>query len=172
MIEGVVTDGEAIVALSVKGPADAEHRIEVVIDTGFDRFLTLPPDLIEKLGLIPRGDAEAILADGSITSVPIYRATVVWDGRLRPVVIEQANTTPLVGMLLLDGYELHMQCTEGGSVTVSALRRSADVAQMQHESRPMMHFCNMAGGIARRQAGATARAQCRSPASCDRGSCG
>jgi len=35
--------------------------------------------------------------------------------------VDQAETTPLVGMSLLEGYELTVQAQPGGNVTIAAL---------------------------------------------------
>jgi len=50
MITGVVTaDREAVVRILMRGPAGQRERIEAVIDTGFDGWLSLPPALITLL---------------------------------------------------------------------------------------------------------------------------
>ena len=52
MIQGVVnTAYEAVVALSLQGPEGQAQDIEAVIDTGYSGFLTLPPGLVDDLGL-------------------------------------------------------------------------------------------------------------------------
>ena len=51
MIRGEVSaDWEATIRLKVLGPSGQEEDVEAVIDTGFNGFLTLPPDLIARLG--------------------------------------------------------------------------------------------------------------------------
>ena len=51
----------------------------------------------------------------------IYEVTVLWDGSLRRIAVDEASTAPLVGMALLHGYELSVQVRNGGSVTIKAL---------------------------------------------------
>jgi predicted aspartyl protease len=78
MITGVVTpDLEAVVGLTVQGPAGQEQWIEAAIDTGFDGWLSLPPALIALLKLPWRRRGRALLADGSDTLFDIYEAAVV-----------------------------------------------------------------------------------------------
>ena len=69
------------------------------MDTGYDGDLSLPRELISELGLewVRRGVTE--LADGSYIHADHFRAALEWDGRQREVVIEEANTTPLLGAL-------------------------------------------------------------------------
>lgn len=50
-----------------------------------------------------------------------YEGTVVWDGRLRRIVVDEARTAPLVGMGLLGGYALNIEVRSGGSVTITML---------------------------------------------------
>lgn len=64
--------------------------------------------------------SSAILADGSKVSFDTYEATVQWDGQPRSVEVDEADTTPLVGMLLLDGHELSIQVYNGGGVRIEA----------------------------------------------------
>ena len=81
MILGVVNaNREATIRLVVQGPDGQTHEIEAVIDTGFTGFLTLPPSLIDLLGLAWRGQAQAILGDGSLHQFNVYAAIVMWDG--------------------------------------------------------------------------------------------
>lgn len=95
--------------------------MEVVIDTGFTDRLTLPPEVVEELGLPLRGSVEAILADGSIETLPMYRARLLWHGRERTIRAYAASGAPLVGMGLLSGSELRVRVTEGGAVEIEEL---------------------------------------------------
>ena len=122
MITGVVTPFyEATIRLIVRGPTGQEHAIEAVIDTGFDGTLSLPLADITALGLPWRRRGRALLADGTESVFDIYEATVVWDGRPRRVAVDAADIEPLVGMRLLNGYELTMQVVVGGQVRITAL---------------------------------------------------
>lgn len=122
MISGVVTsDREAIIRLQVHGGGNHQQIIEAVIDTGFDGWLTLPPVLISGLDLPWRRRGRALVADGSDNIFDIYEATVIWDGQPRRVSVDEVDTSPLVGMALLGGYELTMQVRSGGKVSISPL---------------------------------------------------
>jgi clan AA aspartic protease len=122
MITGAVTDRrEAVIRLKVRGPAGQDQEIEAVVDTGFDGWLSLPSSIIAQLGLPWRRRGRALLADGSETVFDIYEATVDWDGKSRRIPVDRAETVPLIGMSLLEGYELTVQIQPGGNVTVRAL---------------------------------------------------
>lgn len=122
MITGIVTTyRQATIRLTVRGPSGQEQEIEATVDTGFDGSLTLPSAFIVTLGLAWRRRGRAMLADGSECLFDIYEATVMWDGASRRIAVDTADTDPLVGMLLLYGYELTVQAVEGGSVIVKAL---------------------------------------------------
>lgn len=123
MITGVVNaKREAIIHVVVRGPNGQEYEIDAVIDTGFTGFLTLPSSLILSLDLTWRGQAQAELGDGSLHQFDVYEATVLWDGQIRTVETDAADTMPLIGMAMLYGYDLHIQAVKGGMVTIEALQ--------------------------------------------------
>lgn len=122
MIVGVVdTYHQALIRLIVQGLGGQELEIEVIIDTGFSGSLSLPPSLIAILGLPFRRRGRAVLADGKEIIFDIYEATVLWDGRLRRMAVDEAETDPLLGMGLLYGYELTIEVVSGGSVIIKPL---------------------------------------------------
>jgi clan AA aspartic protease len=122
MIVGVVkARREATIRFPVRAAGGPASFIDAVLDTGFNGSLTLPPKMIAALGLPWRTRALVILANGSEDLCDIYAAVVRWDGRPRSILVEEADTDPLVGMALLSGYEVRMQVIEGGIVTIGAL---------------------------------------------------
>lgn len=121
MIEGMVnTAYEPVVTLALHGPAGQTREIRAVIDTGFTGFLTVTPALATELGLAYRGISRATLADGSEVTFPYYGVSVLWDGQMKHVAADAADTTPLVGMRLLDGHSLHVEVVDGGRVVIQA----------------------------------------------------
>jgi clan AA aspartic protease len=121
MITGVVRAREALIRLKVRGPRGRERTIEAVVDTGYTGSLTLPPTLIAALGLRWQSLDRGTLADGSECLFDVYEATVVWDRRTRRILVDEADTEPLVGMGLLSGYELKVQVRPRGKVTIKRL---------------------------------------------------
>ena len=121
MIEGVVNAAyEPVVTLAVEGPDGQTREIRAVIDTGFTGFLTVTPALATELGLAYRGISRATLADGSEVTFPYYGVAVLWDGRRRYIAADAADTTPLVGMRLLDSHSLYVEVVDGGRVVIQA----------------------------------------------------
>ena len=121
MITGVVTSNlEAVIRLEVRGPHHDVPEVEAVIDTGFNGWLSLPGSLIDRLRLPWLTRGRVILADGSEHECDVYAATVIWDGQPRRVPVDASETDPLVGMSLLNGFDLHMEVRNGGSVMINA----------------------------------------------------
>jgi clan AA aspartic protease len=114
---------EGILRLTIRGPDGQRQRISAVIDTGFNGALTLPLDAVLDLGLPWVDTATVSLGDGSTTECDLYRGTVIWDRRSVVVFVQVADTTPLVGMELLQGFELKMNVERRGRVTIKPLRR-------------------------------------------------
>lgn len=122
MITGAVTrDREAIIPIIVRGTSGQSQEVEAIIDTGFDGSLSLPPSLIAQLGLMWRQRGRALLADGTETLFDMYEATVIWDTQPRRIIVDEADTAPLVGMSLLADHRLIIDVRVGGSVMISAL---------------------------------------------------
>ena len=121
MIEGLVNAAyEPVVPLTVRGPTGETREVDAVIDTGFNRFLTLPSTLVAELALPFIGVSRVVLANGSEETLDMHDVTVLWDGQSRDVDTFAADVTPLVGMSLLDGYALHVHVRDGGRVTIEA----------------------------------------------------
>ena len=119
MTEGVVNAAyEAVVTLPLRGPDGRAAEVDAVVDTGYNGFLT--SSVVAELGLPYRGHGEAILADGSVATFDVYDVTVMWDGIVRHVAASAVDSTPLMGMSLLDKHDLAIQVRDGGQVTIQA----------------------------------------------------
>ena len=117
MITGIVNaDFEPIIPLLI---CDSDGRVytqEAIVDTGFNGWLSLPPDLIAELNLKWKRRGRAILGDGSECVFDVYEAVLVWDGNMLTIPIDEADSEPLVGMSLMENYQLTVQVFEGGHV--------------------------------------------------------
>ena len=119
VIEGVVdAANQAVVGLVAIGARGRRREIDVVIDTGFTGYLTLPPELVSELGLASAGNQSMILADGSFVYIEAFHAAIVWDGTAIYVRASVTDNAPTIGMSLLDGYDLFIQVREGGRVLI------------------------------------------------------
>jgi clan AA aspartic protease len=107
--------------LTVRSASGTDHDIEAVVDTGFSGELTLPTSVIAALGFRWRTRNSRVLADGTNQYVDIYVGIIVWDGMVRHVFIEAADTHPLVGMTLISGNRLQIEGIPGGRVTIEKL---------------------------------------------------
>jgi clan AA aspartic protease len=102
MISGIVNaDFEAIIALSVCSSNGTVYKQNAIIDTGFNGWLSLPPDLIAKLNLKWKRPGRAILGDGSECIFNVYEAVVIWDGSYLTIPIDEADSEPLIGMSMM-----------------------------------------------------------------------
>jgi clan AA aspartic protease len=121
IVGNVNTKREAVVQLAVLGENQQRQGIKAIIDTGYTGFLTLPSAIITTLELTWYMQQEGILGDGSLCIFNVYEASVIWDGQIRTIEINESEADPLVGMGLLEGYELKIQAVAGGLVTITAL---------------------------------------------------
>jgi len=120
MITGVVRSGAGRIRLLVRIQG-REREVEAIIDTGYTALLTLPPKLVVALGLRWKKVDRCTLADGSVCLFHVYAARVVWEGKERRILVDEADAEPLVGMRLLKGFELRMQVRSQGKVTIKRL---------------------------------------------------
>jgi clan AA aspartic protease len=109
MISGSINSAlEGVVRLTVRGPRGQRRRISAVIDTGYNGALTLPSDVIMGLALPWVDTVSVVLGDGSTSDSETFAGFIVWDRRPIRILVDEADTTPLVGMELLHGFKLMM----------------------------------------------------------------
>lgn len=122
MIAGTINQQlEAVIPLTVLSAAGQLLELDVIIDTGFDGYLTLPQAMVDRLQLPWRRRERVALADGSESIFDIYEAQIFWGGRLRRITVDCADTNPLVGMALLRGSRLTMEVIDAGEVRIETL---------------------------------------------------
>jgi clan AA aspartic protease len=122
MITGSINSQTEIqIRLPIRDVSGHEQEVEVILDTGFSGSLTLPPTLISNLNLPWDSQCDAILANGSIEQFDLYSATILWDGNTRRILVQSIDTTPLLGMELLVGYDLRVRVVIGGIVEIEAI---------------------------------------------------
>ena len=104
MISGRLTEDRLpFVTLNLIDHNEVVHPVTFLVDTGYDGWLVLPPDIIRELALPPTGDANIVtVAGGASLEWANYRARLYWNGRIRDVVVLESDTMPLLGMAMLD----------------------------------------------------------------------
>ncbi len=118
MITGEVTsDREAVVSIRVVGPS-GEATVMAVIDTGFTEFLSVPPEIVDRLGLPFVTVMPMKLAGESEAGFDVHVVSVDWDGELRVIPVLKAEGAPLIGMALLRGFRLTVDGIDGGNVLI------------------------------------------------------
>ena len=121
MINGIIKNGRATVNVLFRLPNKPDFTIEFVIDTGFTGDLSLPSAAVALINLPFLYELPANLANNSWVDMPIHEAVIIWNGEERVVNVLATGKRPLLGTGLLDGYELSIQFTEGGLVTIDQL---------------------------------------------------
>ena len=106
IIGSVNADFEAIIPISIYDVNGKIYTQEAIIDTGFNGWPSLSPNLITQLNLRWKRRGRAILGDGSECVFNIYEAVILWDGVLLTIPIDEADSEPLVGMSLMEDYQL------------------------------------------------------------------
>ena len=121
MINGAVFGLQARLNIIIYPPGYPAIDIECVVDTGFEGFLTLPPDLIAKLGLPYVAPIDANLADNSRIVTNVHQGVILWNGVDRAIPILAMGRRPLLGTALLADYHLGIDFYEGGTVLVDEI---------------------------------------------------
>lgn len=111
---------EAVIPIVIKY-GNKLKSVNAVIDTGFTGFLCIPSSMIAELELPWSYRDRVTLGDGSETLFDVHDATVIWDGQIREIEVNSANTDPLLGMKMLRGFRLQVDTVQGGLVMIEAL---------------------------------------------------
>lgn len=117
MIVGVFRDHMPRIPLSLRGESGT-IPVELVLDTGFQGFLSLPRSILNRVGGVAVGEQVTRLANGSIDTVPEYRVLVDWDGEIREMEAIAYENNPLLGMMAVEGCHVDMEASEGGEVLI------------------------------------------------------
>lgn len=95
MIEGPVNECvEVTISLILHSSSGEEHGVEAIVDTGFT---------------------------GHLHVFDVYIGTLAWNGQVRTVEVDEADTDPLVGMELLRNHSLSVDVVDDGPVRIEAL---------------------------------------------------
>ena len=98
-----------------------ELAIDFVVDTGFNDYLTLPPQAVAALNLTLDSIGTMRLADGSISSISIYVAEINWNDLNISVPVVATGSKPLLDTGLLQGFRLTIDFIPDGAVRLEKL---------------------------------------------------
>lgn len=110
---------EAIIAITIVAKDGKIREFEALVDTGYTGFLTLPPAILAELNLEIFASGRLTMADGHAVDVDLYQATILWDGQPRTIEVDALESEVLVGMSLLEGYDLHVHTVIDGQITIN-----------------------------------------------------
>jgi clan AA aspartic protease len=112
---------ELMVRVTIQDTSGQDHQLEALIDTGFTGALTLPPATIVTLGLTRHSTGSAVTATGAVVHYDLYPVTIIWDGIARYIFAQEINSSPLLGLRMLIGYDLRARVEPGGRVELEAI---------------------------------------------------
>lgn len=119
MIIGQFTrDDRPIIGLPLRNSDGEEVQIEAAIDTGFLGALFLPNRLVQRMRLQEIDRETVMLADGSLSRLPLHEVAVIWEGEARLVTAYGANGIALVGYELLKDHLGYIEFFDGGEVII------------------------------------------------------
>src|SRR5712691_8281476 len=107
-----------MVRLVVLDMAQQPYDVDVVIDTGFNGFLTLPRAMAQTLQLPLAGNRRVTLGDGSTVVLDLYLATILWDTQPREELVLAAEGGSLMGMAMLNGHRVILHVVDNGDVLI------------------------------------------------------
>ena len=111
MINGPVTGNrQALVAIDITGGEGRSRPIEIVLDTGFTGYLTLPTEPIRQLGLRFVGQRTFELANGELFEFEAYIATVFWHGNQKDGIGAKVRQYSLAGHDPIMGQQGYVGC--------------------------------------------------------------
>lgn len=125
MISGTITrELDAIVSIILLDAEGSRPALDFVVDTGFSGAMSMPVSWIKAMNYPWSRSTTSILADGSVIDVDVYEGRILWDNKERAVPIDATEGDLLIGMELLQGFELRIQVVVDGLVTIAPLLQS------------------------------------------------
>ena len=125
MVRGVINDSlELMVVVEISNGDGAVESVEAVLDTGFGGDLTLPSDVVERLGLKFVNRVSLTLAGDQQMDGFVYKGFVKWFGPEREIYVIAAEGQPLLGMHLLAGCKVTIYVRPGGEALIEEDRET------------------------------------------------
>ena len=118
MITGTVDQFlNAFVRLEFTGENGIIVGHDMLFDTGFSEYFSLPQDLIDALGYPVKNKENVKFSDGITREVTIDDGRVLWDGQEQKVPIHCLNGDPLLGISQVENYLITFRARAGETVT-------------------------------------------------------
>ena len=112
---------EAVAPVPVMGRNGRFQILEFVLDTGFDGFLALLAELIQRLGLEPAESVFITFANGRRELWNAWDCRILWHDQPRDIVAFESRGESLLGMALLEGSQVNIQVRIDGAVVIEEL---------------------------------------------------
>ena len=112
---------QAWVTLEMIDNGGRMQPVEVVVDTGFNGYLTLPQETIVGLNLEPDVQTHITLATRVRERVNTWNGFVLWHDQPKLIQILETGGTPLLGMGLLNNSLLTIRENPNGEVLIENL---------------------------------------------------
>lgn len=124
MIYGRLIGGRATVPVIFRLPEQPDFSLDFVVDTGFNGYLTLPPQAVSAMNLPLHSSIPATLADGSQVLFSVHLATIFWDNVEEVVFVLASGNKPLLGAAMMKGYHLEIDFEDNGLVSLEKIPSS------------------------------------------------
>ena len=121
---GQVVDNDPLVEVVLLLPNGERRAATAVVDTGMQAAIDLPAELFDAARRGRVEPAVTELADGTPAAHPRAVVAVEFCGERRFVNADRLADQVLIGMTLLRGHRLTVECREGGPVTIEPLSQS------------------------------------------------
>ena len=95
--------------------------MNAVLDTGFSDYLSLTSEQVQTLNRLSSNQVSSTMADGTTRTALLYFASVEWDSIPTLIEVIGGDDVPLIGIALLQGYNLSVDVVDGGTVGIIRL---------------------------------------------------
>ena len=112
---------EAVAPVPIMNRNGQFQTVEFVVDTGFNGFLALPAELIQRLGLEPYSSSEVTFANGQRELCNTWHCRIRWHDQTRDIIALESRGEVLLGMALLEGSQITIQARVDGAVVIEEL---------------------------------------------------
>ena len=120
-----IVDGWSYPTVSIEfhRTRDGVRVVEALLDSGFNGAVSLPANVVERLGLPLVTERAATLADGSDIKIKVHVGYVRFAARRYRCAVWATGDVPMIGMHLLQGFKVCFEAFEGGVIEIE---RSGD----------------------------------------------